>query len=60
MGVFSQNSYTEMCFNKNKEFYGRCKALKLGVPLYLKDTVEWDTSFGGLGQSQIRSELVNV
>ena len=36
------------------------QALKLGVPLYLKDKVEWDTSFGRVGQHRIRCRIVNV
>ena len=49
-----------MCFIKNKELYCNCKAVKLGVPLYLKDKVEWDTSFSKVGQHDKRSRTVNV
>ena len=58
LDVFCQNSYTDMCFIQNKEFYCKPKALKLGVPLYLKDKVEWDTSFGRVGH--IGHRIVNV
>ena len=60
MDVFCQKSYVDMCFTQNNEFYCKCKAIKLGVPLYLKDKVEWDTSFGREGQHHIRRRKVNV
>ena len=60
MNIFCQNSYIDMFFIQNKLFYCKCKALKLGVPLYLKDKVEWDTSFGRVEQHHINSKIVNV
>ena len=60
MDVFCQNSYIDMCFIQNNEFYCKCEALKLGVPLYLKDKEEWDTLFGRVGQNHIKCRLVDV
>ena len=34
-----------MCFIQNKKFRCKYKAFKLGVPLYVKDKVEWDTKY---------------
>ena len=36
------------------------QSIKLGVPLYLKDQEEWDTSFGRVEQHHIRRKIVNV
>ena len=56
--MFSVKVHALTCFTQNKEFYCKRKALNLGVPLYLKDKVEWDTSFGRVGH--IRRRIVNV
>ena len=45
-----------MCFIQNKKFYCKCKAVKSGVPQYLKDKLKWDTSFGRVGQLILQVE----
>ena len=49
-----------MCFIQSKEFICKCKAVKSGVPLYLKDKLKWDTSFDRVGQRHITRRIVNV